>query len=147
MVKEKKTNEKIIMQCHKHWINFAKSIVVAIILFYLAIVFAVGKVLSVTAVIVLIAIIVIARAYIMYKTDYIELTETQIVEHRGFIRSKSKAAPLSKIQNVAYSNGLFGKIFHYHSITIDNAGSDHAEYVWKNMANAQEFVKAVQERL
>lgn len=83
--------------------------------------------------------------FISYKFNYIALTETSIVGHIGFIRSKKLSTPLSKVQSIGISNGLFGKIFGYHTITVSHAGTDVIDFVFKHMANAEKFSEKVNE--
>ena len=75
-----------------------------------------------------------------FNTNYIMVTHTKVVVHMGFIRTTDSKTPLSKIQAVSLSSGLFGKLFGYHKITIDHAGTGKSEYQFNHMANAKDFV-------
>lgn len=75
-----------------------------------------------------------------FVTNYIMVTRTKIVVHMGFLRTTDYSTPLNKIQAISISSGLFGKLFGYHKITIDHAGTGKSEYQFDHMAEAQDFV-------
>lgn len=86
-----------------------------------------------------IGIIIFVICYIISKFDYVTISNRTITGHKGVIRSTTLKSPTSKIQDVAISNGLFGKLLGYHTITVSTAGSNGAEYVFKYMNNAKQF--------
>lgn len=88
------------------------------------------------------AFLCFAYIFITYKFTYISLTETKVEGHIGFIRSKTLSTPISKVQGISLSNGLLGKIFRYHTVSISSAGTAGTEYVFKHMAHAKEFANA-----
>ena len=128
--------------CRKHWFIFVVPGILALLFFLIGI--TAGEI-STAIVFIVIAILVIVKPIITYNTDYIALTETKVVAHKGLIRSARLSAPISKIQNVGIGNGLFGKIFRYHTITIDNAGTGKTEFVFKNATNALALEAKIEE--
>lgn len=139
--------DKNLKVCHCHWINFLFPGAVAFVFLIYGIVFLFSGRLAELLISVVVIVLLALYIFINYKTSYIALTETKLVGHKGFMRSKTMSTPLSKIQNITITNGLFGKIFRYHTIIIDNAGSDRSEFPFPRMANAQEFVDSVQEKI
>lgn len=89
-----------------------------------------------------VGIVCFVYIFITYKFTYISLTETKVEGHIGFIRSKTLSTPISKVQGISLSNGLLGKIFRYHTVSISSAGTAGTEYVFKHMAHAKEFANA-----
>ena len=85
-------------------------------------------------------LLVVLSGIIEYSTNYIAVTRTKIVVHMGFIKTTDYSTPLNKIQAISISSGLFGKMFGYHTITIDHAGTGKSEYNFGHMANAKDFV-------
>ena len=85
-------------------------------------------------------LLVLLSGIIEYTTNYIAVTRTKIVVHMGFIKTTDYSTPLNKIQAISISSGLFGKMFGYHTITIDHAGTGRSEYKFGHMANAKDFV-------
>ena len=142
-----KNKEKNIAVCRKHWSCFILPVFFVVICLLLAIVALLslsdGGAGAVCIVLLVAAAVVLLNALIGYKTTYIALTETKIIGHIGFIRSRTLMTPLSKIQNVGLSNGLLGKILDYHTVTLSDAGGSLTEYVFKRMAHARDFADAV----
>lgn len=137
---------EIIAKCKVHW---ALYVIPVILLVYFLSAFFTGIYLDEDELTVLGAICSVISLYfiISYKCTYIHLTKTKIVGHRGFIISKSLSTPIQKVQGIGLSNGLFGKIFRYHTIIISNAGTSSVEYKFKHMSKAKAFVRAVEKEI
>ena len=138
MVREKK-----IAVCRPHWTRFIGRIILCAIFLLMAIsgyvthesdMFIAGLVL---------AAIFALSILIIRKTTYLALTETKLIGHVGFIKSKTLTTLLSNVQDIGLSNGLMGKIFGYHTITINTAGTSGTEYSFGRMAKARDFADAV----
>lgn len=131
--------------CRKHWSCFITHGFFAFIFLMMAL----GEIDNGDApkVFLTIAVLIMIPAIIKYKTDFIAIDGNLIVGHVGFIRSKKLSAPLVKVQGVSIGNGLLGKIFRYHTVTVDTAGSGSVEYVFHQMGHAQDFVDAVNRRI
>lgn len=138
--------EKKIAVCKQHWAAFVSRGIIVLILIIVSV--ANWKENQTAAVALLIAaVVVVLYALLSYKLTYISLTETKITGHKGIIKSATLSSPLSKIQDVGIGNGLFGKIFGYHTITLSTAGSSGPEYKFGCMAKAKAFVEAVEEQI
>lgn len=138
--------ENVICVCRPHWVGYLGRILLAAALVVGGI--ALGQYSAVmTGVALAVAAVLLIGVVIKVKTTYLELTETRIIGHIGFINSKTLSTPLSRVQNIGLSNGLAGKLFGYHTITVSDAGSSATEYKFRNMAGAQAFVDAAQERM
>jgi len=81
-------------------------------------------------------IVVVFWIIIPYKTTYLKLTDKRLIGHRGFIFSTRISVTVDKIQDIQIENGLFGKIFKYHTVIIDTASSGKSKYVFRKMSNA-----------
>lgn len=138
--------ENVICVCRPHWVGYFKNVLIAAALIVAGIVLRQYSGIITVGAMVLAAVLIIG-VVIKVKTTYLELTETRIVGHIGFINSKTLSTPLSRVQNIGLSNGLAGKLFGYHTITVSDAGSSATEYKFRNMAGAQAFVDAAQERM
>lgn len=139
---------KEIAICRKHWITFASDALWIVAALIAAAAFAgadSGGALSLGMVV--LAGVMAARALITYKCTYVRLTETSVIGHVGFLKSKTLTTSIVKVQDMGLSNGLLGKILGYHTITISSAGSAGTEFVFRNMANAQRFVERMQEQI
>lgn len=141
--------EKYVAKCRKHWSVFLRRGLTA--LFFLLLSFVAyssndDQTLHKAWIAFLaIAALIILSSIVVYATEYIAITDTKLIGHRGFIHSKQLSTPISKIQNIGLSNGLFGKLLNYHTITIDNAGTGHTEFVFTHMAKAKDFANKVEE--
>lgn len=131
--------EKKLMVCRQHWATFLLKGILA--LFCIAVGFGGARPL------IFVGLFIILYAVISYMTTYAALTETKLIGHVGFLKSKTLTTQLSKIQDIGIENGLLGKIFGYHTIVFTNAGTAGAEMVFKNMAKAHAFVDAVQKQI
>lgn len=139
--------EKLIAECRLHWTVFALEGLFIVLLIAAGIA---GSIYADGAIVVALpflvaAVILFAHAYITYRTTYIAITETKIIGHMGFIKSKTMSTPLSKVQSIGLSNGLLGKIFGYHTVTVSHAGTDRIDFIFHHMAKAEEFSEKVNE--
>lgn len=135
--------------CRRHWVQFIPQGIFSAIFMLLAIASLttgdpIGFKLKMFAFLLLIAAGFAVYVAVAHKSDYIALTPTQIVGHKGVIRSKTLSTPLSKVQDIGLSSGLVGKALGYQTITIRSAGTAGTEFVFTAMARAQEFVDALE---
>lgn len=130
--------EKQIMVCRQHWAAFLLKGIIAF--FCIVMGFTVPPLLFV-------GLFIVLWAFISYKTTYIALTETKLTGHKGFIKSRTLTVPLSKVQDIIIGNGLMGKIFGYHNISIASAGLSDNGDPFRCMAKAPAFVDAVQKQI
>ena len=119
--------EKVIATCKRHWTAYLGRGLIAALFIYYAPGYMAGGDISGGIICLVFAAIFITWIIFEYRNEYVMITPTKVVGHVGLIRSKRLSSPISKIQNVGYSNGLFGKIFRYHTLVIDNAGSGRTE--------------------
>ena len=126
-----KETEPIICKCRRHWTAY---VIPALI----------GLVCIASVVIPIICVLYIIFAY---RGDYLALTETKIIGHVGIINTKRLSTPLSRVQGITVGNGLLGKIFRYHTVSITNAGTGVVEYSFTHMAHAREFVEEVEKHI
>lgn len=61
--------------------------------------------------------------FLRYKFDEVVLTNQKFHVREGLIWKSSVSTPLRKINNVAYKQGLFGRIFGYGTIVIESAAT------------------------
>ena len=140
-----KIKEPILKECRKHWTALVLPALVIVGLYRLVSVGA--KDARASLVITAIGIVIGLFAWIGYKSEYLALTESSVIGHSGILRSKKLTAPLNKVQNIGLSNGIMGKIFKYHTVTVATAATDTMEFVFKQMAKAQEFSDAVNAKI
>ena len=61
--------------------------------------------------------------FLRYIFDEVVLTNQKFHVREGLILKESASTPLRKINNVAYAQGLFGRIFGYGEIVIESAAT------------------------
>lgn len=77
---------------------------------------------------------------ITYNTTELAVTNKRVIGKAGFIRSASLDTPLNKIQGVAVSSGLFGKIFNYGNVEIQSAGDKLVFFAIKDPDGFKKFL-------
>lgn len=142
--------KRVIAECKPHWTGFVWHVLYAILFAMIGISALIddGEGSKETAILAFfLTVYLVLYIFVTIKFTYIRLTESKVEGHVGFINSKTLSTPISKIQGIGLSNGLMGKIFRYHTILIDNAGTSKPEYKFKRMAHAKEFVNAVEREM
>lgn len=134
--------EEYVAVCRKHWFIVFRAIVIGLLIFLFCAQWEGNAFFNIIRI--GIPLLIIISAIIQYKTNYIGVTRTKIDVHMGFIKTTDSSTPLNKIQAISLSSGLFGKIFGYHKITIDHAGTGRSEYQFPNMANARDFANVLE---
>lgn len=133
-----KTTKPILVTCRHHWIAYVPS---GILCFLILIVGVAGLTSGGSAGLGFIgfAMGLFAIDYLLLHSNYIILREDAVVGKVGFIKTTKMVTPITKVQNISVHSGLFGKILGYSTITVETAGSIGAEFVFKRVANADEF--------
>ena len=140
-----KEKENFIAVCYPHWAGFLRYWIFAaffILFWFYGLIN--GDILA-SLLVMLFGTMIASAGEVLRRTTYLGFTETKLVGHTGFIRTKKLSTPLNRVQGISLENGLIGKIFGFHTITVSNAGTGSAEFVFKGMANAEQFVDKVQE--
>lgn len=138
------TGEKKIAVCRPHWSGFLGRIILCVIFLIVAISGLITHEADMFIAGLVLAAIFALSILISCRSTYLKLTETKLIGHIGFIKSRTLSTPLSRVQDISLSNGLFGKILGYHTIMISSAGTSGTEYIFRRMAKAKEFADAVQ---
>lgn len=140
----------VIAKCRPHWTSLILPEILCFLLFWgiLASVYALFTEDIQIALTMLVTTVGFTALDIWYisarlKTDSLILTDSHIIGKTGIIHTKTMSTPLSKVQAVSVSNGLLGKMFGYHTITIACAATGISEYVFTHMSGAEEFVAMV----
>ena len=134
------------LECRMHWFVFVPRGFICLLL----LVFGFLQIASHGGGIVFIGIIILdflimLPAFVRYMTNYLAVENNMLVGRVGFINSKKLSTPISKIQSIGLSNGLFGKVLGFHTITFSHAGTSGVDFTFPKMANAEGFVAEVNE--
>lgn len=83
-----------------------------------------------------IGFITIWGAIVAKLTTELGITNKKVIGKTGWISTRQLDSPLSKINNVSVSNGLFGKLFNYVTIYITTSSGG---YLFKGVARPNDF--------
>lgn len=133
------STEQELVVCRKHWSAYIPMGFVAFIF--------IGLVLSgfssgdfgVSLGIFVFGVIVCGLWSFSIRSNYISLSRSAISGKAGLIKSVKLVAPISRVQNLSISNGLGGKIFGYHNVTVATAGTGKNEIVFRGVTNAKQL--------
>lgn len=78
-------------------------------------------------------------------TDYV-LTDSALYHRTGVLRITVTELELDKVQNTAYSQGVFGTLFDHGTVTVDTAGSEGAELRLRALDDPDDVHRRVAER-
>lgn len=129
-------NETTILECRMTLLAFIPHIFFALLFFAAALSGGDGAASRLV-----VAALIVLYIAIRYKTTYIKLTDKRLIGHVGFIKSKRLATYIAQVGDIATENGLLGKIFKYHTVTVTTVGS--STYKFKGMKNGVAFADAV----
>ncbi len=127
-----------LVTCHKHWLSYFWPAIITLLL----VISGIGEISESAGpgiMLILIGVIVFIICHFNIRAEYLCLSETDVTGKRGVIKTSKLMAPISRIQDVSVSNGLFGKIFGYYTITVSTAGTGKVEFVFHKVTNAQAF--------
>jgi len=113
-----KKDEKILITIRQHWIKLALPVLVWLLVTILAFwIFSAGT----AFIIILVAALYPLIEYINWKYNLWSVTNLRVVDESGFISRFSKESPLDKINNVEYSQSVWGRLFGFGDVDIQTA--------------------------
>ena len=97
--------------------------------------------------ILLIWIISILITYKSYKRRFYDFYKDKIEFYDGFLTKRKATVATERITNVDNSQGIFGRLFNFHTITIETAGSSGAEITISYIRDGDKIVEELKEVL
>ena len=113
-----KKDEKILIIIRQHWIKLALPILAWLMLAILLLMFLKP---GTAFIIILITALYPGYEYINWKYNLWSVTNLRVVDESGFFTRFSKESPLDKINNVEYTQSLWGRIFGFGNVDIQTA--------------------------
>ncbi|MFB6203496.1 MAG: PH domain-containing protein [Candidatus Nanohaloarchaea archaeon] len=90
-----------------------------------------------------VGLLIIAGAYLNIKnTDYV-VTNKGLYEKTGVLSRRVQNIGFDKIQDISFSQGVFGNYFGYGEVSISTAGSSGDEMGFSNIENPKEVQELV----
>ena len=159
-----KNNEEVLLITRHHWLKLVMPFFIWVLIAVLSMVF-----LEVTTalLIILIAAIYPLAAYFIWVHNIWAVTNIRVIDEGGVFTRHAKESPIEKINNIEYSQSLWGRIFGYGNVDIQTAAElgetnylmihnpkllkdtiTHAQEEYKNIQinnQAQQLAKAIAE--
>ena len=145
-----KKDEKILIIIRQHWIKLILPIFAWVLLGTLLI----GIFQNTTSfIITLVAALIPIFMYLDWKTNLWCVTNLRVVDEQGFFTRYSKESPLDKINNVEYTQNVWGRIFGFGDVDIQTAAElgettykliHHPKLLKDTITHAQEENKKAQ---
>ena len=144
-----KKDEKIMIIIRQHWIRLVAPIFGWVLLAVLLIWFfgTTGFIIT------LVAALIPLFMYLDWKTNLWCVTNLRVVDEQGFITRYSKESPLDKINNVEYTQSVWGRLFGFGDVDIQTAAElgettykliHHPKLLKDTITQAQEEYKRMQ---
>lgn len=118
------SGEKLILECRKHWFVLVKPIL--LLIFFIigtAIAFAGGgkEAGQIGLLITLIPILMLIWRILDRRTDIWAVTTFRVIDEAGVLSHRAKESPLDKVNNISFSQSLWGRMFGFGSVQIQTA--------------------------
>ncbi|MFB6144617.1 MAG: PH domain-containing protein [Candidatus Nanohaloarchaea archaeon] len=92
-------------------------------------------------------LLVIAGAYLNVKnTDYV-VTSLGVYQKSGVLSRNVQKIGFDKIQNISFSQGIFGNYFGYGNVEISTAGSSGTEMAFRSIEEPKKIQELINRRI
>lgn len=148
-----KKEEKLLVIIRQHWLKLVLPVFAWLLFTVVLFIFLHGDNTKIALVIALITALYPANLYLEWKYNLWAVTTMRVVDESGFFTRYSKESPLDKINNVEYTQSVWGRMFGYGDVEIQTAAElgdskytmIHDPNILKDtITHAQEEYKAAQ---
>jgi uncharacterized membrane protein YdbT with pleckstrin-like domain len=148
-----KNEERLLVIIRQHWLKLILPFIAWVLLVVLLFVFLKEDNTKIALVISLLTAFYPAYLYLEWKYNLWAVTNMRVVDESGFFSRYSKESPLDKINNVEYTQSIWGRMFGFGDVEIQTAAElgdskytmIHDPKVLKDtITHAQEEYKAAQ---
>ena len=152
---EFKKEEKLLVIIRQHWLKLVLPFLAWLLLTVLLFIFLKEDNTKIALIIALVTALYPAYLYLEWKYNLWGVTNMRVVDESGFFSRYSKESPLDKINNVEYTQSVWGRMFGYGDVEIQTAAElgdskytmIHDPKILKDtITHAQEEYKAAQVR-
>jgi uncharacterized membrane protein YdbT with pleckstrin-like domain len=116
-----KKDEKLLVVIRQHWLKLILPFIAWLLLTVLLFIFLKEDNTKIALVIALITALYPAYLYLEWKYNLWGVTNMRVVDENGFFTRYSKESPLDKINNVEYTQSIWGRMFGYGDVEIQTA--------------------------
>ena len=71
------------------------------------------------------------------------ITNKRVIGKVGILAIKTLDYPIEKVDNVSIKAGMWGNLFHYHTVTVLGGGGSDAHIKFRGIGNATQFKNSV----
>lgn len=94
-----------------------------------------------------IGLLIIIGAYLQIKNTSFVVTDQGLYKKQGVISRSVQKIGFDKVQNISFSQGIFGTQFDYGNIEISTAGGSGVEMRFNSINNPREVEKIINKHL
>ena len=116
-----KKDEKMLVIIRQHWLTLILPFLAWILLTILLFVFLKEDNTKIALIIALVTALYPAYLYLEWKHNLWGVTNMRVIDEQGFFTRYSKESPLDKINNVEYTQSVWGRMFSYGDVEIQTA--------------------------
>jgi uncharacterized membrane protein YdbT with pleckstrin-like domain len=132
------SDERIERQFRPHWSRLLREGLLALAGLVLAILAGVaGAPAWVPIAIVVVIVVLITRGVVTYATTLHVITNERLIYRAGFIAKRGKEIPLEVINDVAFSQTIFERVFQTGDLLIESAGT-HGQTRYSDIPDPEE---------
>lgn len=137
-------DEQLLFETRKHWffLIIPFLIAAALILLSLYIYFQLDDKKSWYLIIPVLSVLYFIFRYYSWKNDLWAVTNIRVIDESGVFSVSSKESPIDKINNVAYSQSIIGRIFGYGDVQIQTA-AEMGETSYTNISHPNKLKEAL----
>ena len=148
-----KKEENLLVVIRQHWLKLVLPFVAWLLLTVLLFIFLNGDNTKIALILALLTAMYPAYLYLEWKYNLWAVTNMRVVDESGLFGRYSKESPLDKINNVEYTQSVWGRMFGYGDVEIQTAAElgdskytmIHDPKILKDsITHAQEEYKAAQ---
>ena len=116
-----KKDEKLLVIIRQHWLTLILPFLAWLLLTILLFVFLNEDNTKIALIIALLTALYPAYVFLEWKHNLWGVTNMRVVDESGFFSRYSKESPLDKINNVEYTQSIWGRMFGYGDVEIQTA--------------------------
>ena len=116
-----KKDEKLLVIIRQHWLKLILPFLAWILLTILLFIFLKEDNTKIALIIALLTALYPAYLYLEWKHNLWGVTNMRVIDEQGFFTRYSKESPLDKINNVEYTQSVWGRMFSFGDVEIQTA--------------------------
>lgn len=116
-----KKDERLLVIIRQHWLKLVLPFIAWVLFTVLLFIFLKEENTKYALIIALLAALYPGFLYLEWKYNLWAVTNMRVIDENGFFTRYSKESPLDKINNVEYTQNIWGRMFGYGDVEIQTA--------------------------